>query len=412
MDNGSMGHRSTGPGMKVALLIQNTDRRKGGTEGYTLDLARALAVRGHQVTVIAEEGPEAVAQGAPDSGFTCMYVGVRGRYRWTRLKNFLGRLEDVYAHGAYDIVHAMLPVWRCDVYQPHAGLATELWLSGHLKYPRGIVRRWARRFNRWNLKRRGLARVERHLLERRPWVLCLSQAMRRFAARQFALPEERLVMLMNGIDLARFDPAPGARSRAALRAEWRIAADQPLALFVGHDWKRKGVAEAIEALAGVRDRRLALMIVGGGAPREYQKLARRLKVEPRVLFIDRVADPRPFYGAADFLLLPTREDTCSLVVLEALAMGLPVVTTRQNGASEMIQNGTQGLIVERGDAGGLVAALESMLEAGRLAEMSRAALALREELSFDRHVERIVEVYERVLGERRKAEGVAGGVRG
>ena len=122
----------------------------------------------------------------------------------------------------------------------------------------------------------------------------------------------------------------------------------------------------------------------------------------RVLFVGSVNDPRPYYGAADFLLLPTKRDTCSLVVLEALAMGLPVVTTRQNGASDVVEDGKQGIIVEHGDEAGLSGALEAMLDAGRLREMSRAALAMRAGLSFERHAERIEEVYEQVMNARRK----------
>jgi UDP-glucose:(heptosyl)LPS alpha-1,3-glucosyltransferase len=89
------------------------------------------------------------------------------------------------------------------------------------------------------------------------------------------------------------------------------------------------------------------------------------------------------------------------VVLEALAMGLPVVTTRQNGASDLVEDGKQGIIVEHGDAAGLSGALEAMLDAGRLREMSREALALRARLSFDHHAERIEEVYARVMNARR-----------
>jgi len=387
--------------MKVALLIQNADRRNGGAEGYTLDLARWLTARGHQVTVVAEEGPAAVAEGALAAGFKCMYVGANGRHRWTRLKDFLERLKAVYEHGVYDIVHSMLPVWRCDVYQPHAGLATDLWLTGHMKHRRGLVRRWARRFNRWNPKRRGLARVERELMGNRPWVLCFSRAMRRYAGEHFALPEDRLVMLMNGIDLARFDPALGARSREAIRGEWHVEADRRLALLIGNNWRLKGVSEAIAALARLGDRRIVLMLVGRGEPEAFRKLAEKLNVADRVLFVGGVNDPRPYYGAADFLLLPTKRDTCSLVVLEALAMGLPVVTTRQNGASDLVEDGKQGIIVEHGDAAGLSGALEAMLDAGRLREMSREALALRARLSFDHHAERIEEVYARVMNARR-----------
>jgi UDP-glucose:(heptosyl)LPS alpha-1,3-glucosyltransferase len=390
--------------MKIALVIQNADRRAGGAESYTLDLARMLGAgpggRGHQVSVIAEAGPTAVADGARAAGYQCVFLGAAGRTRWARLQDFLGRLKDFYEGGTYEIVHSMLPVLRCDVYQPHSGLATDSWLNGHLKHPRPLVQRWARRFNRFNRKRRGLARVEQELMRHRPWVLCFSSMMRDFAREQFSLPLDHLVTLVNGIDLSRFEPSVGVRSREAIREEWKIERDQRLALLVGNNWKLKGVQDAIGALHKLGDPRVVLMVVGRDDAIAYRKQAERLGVTDRVIFTGSVADPRPLYGAADFLLLPSRRDTCSLVVLEALAMGLPVITTRQNGASEVIEDGRQGLLLERGNPAALASAIRIMLEESRRREMAREAIALRSTLSIEHHVSRIEVLYQRIISER------------
>jgi UDP-glucose:(heptosyl)LPS alpha-1,3-glucosyltransferase len=393
--------------MRIALIIQNADRRAGGAESYTLDLARMLGTgpegRGHQVTVIAEHGPAAVAEGARAAGFQCVFLGAAGKRRWARLQDFLTRLKDLYEGGSYDIVHSMLPVLRCDVYQPHSGLATDTWLNGHLKHPRPLVRRWARRFNRFNRKRRGLARVEQELMRHRPWVLCFSSTMRDFAREKFSLPSDHLMILVNGIDLSRFDPASGFRSREALREEWKVEPDQKLGLLVGHNWKLKGVQDAIGAMKKVQEQGIVLMVVGRDDATNYRKLAEKLGVSGRVIFTGSVMDPRPLYGAADFLLLPTRRDTCSLVVLEALAMGLPVITTRQNGASEVIENGRQGLLLDRGDPAALASAMQIMLDDGRRRAMSREAIALRSTLSIEHQVSRIESVYRQVIEERRES---------
>ena len=87
-------------------------------------------------------------------------------------------------------------------------------------------------------------------------------------------------------------------------------------------------------------------------------------------FVGRMKDMRGLYGAADMLLLPTRRDTCSLVVLEALAMGLPVITTLQNGASEVMEDGKQGILLDRGDPAMLADAMAEMLDRERLRAMS------------------------------------------
>ena len=318
--------------MKIALIIQNGDRRRGGAEQYTLDLARSLAARGHAVTVVAEKGPQEVAESAAAAGFKCVYLGAKGALRWPRLQDFLKRVKALYEGGAYEVVHAMLPVWRCDVYQPHSGLAAELVAAGHMKHPGRVVQQFSRVANHMNLKRVGLARLEEQMMRpvdgAVPWILCSSSQMEAFARRQFpGVPDSHLVSMMNGIDLAYFDPAHGAGSRQAIREEWGIEKGQRLGVLVGNNWKLKGVREAIEALALANDPRLVVMIVGREEAAGYQKLAGRLGVGERVKFVGRVGDLRTVYGAADFMLLPTRRDTCSLVVLEGLAMGLPVITT-------------------------------------------------------------------------------------
>jgi UDP-glucose:(heptosyl)LPS alpha-1,3-glucosyltransferase len=294
----------------------------------------------------------------------------------------------------------MLPVWQCDVYQPHAGLAIDNLRMGHRLHPNWAARQLAWLFNQCNAKRRGLTVVERKMMAQRPWLLCFSEAMKRSACRNLGVPADRLMMLMNGIDLGRFDPAVAAQGREEIRAKWRINGAQRMALFVGNSWERKGVAEAIEAVGQLRDPRLVLLIAGRGKTEWYRRLAAKWGVEERVIFAGLVSDPRPLYGAADLLLLPTRQDTCSLVALEALVMGLPVLTTRQNGASDVITDGKQGAVVESGDIAGMCAALKQMMEEGRLKAMAAEALALRTSLSFAEHVRKVEEVYGKVVAER------------
>jgi UDP-glucose:(heptosyl)LPS alpha-1,3-glucosyltransferase len=264
------------------------------------------------------------------------------------------------------------------------------------------VRRWARRFNRFNIKWLGLARLEEEMMEMQPWMLCFSTAMRDFAREHYALPEDRVVMMMNGIDLARFEPGIGARSRDAIRGEWKVEDNQALGLLIGNNWRLKGVQDAIQALTHIREHEMRLMVVGHDDPVPYIRLAEKLNVRDRVIFAGGVSDPRPLYGAADFLMLPTRRDTFSLVVLEAMAMGLPVITTRQNGASEVIQDGKQGILLQRGDPAALAQAMRQMLDANRRRGMSQEVIAMRQQFSFDHHVGRIEGVYERVMAAKAK----------
>jgi UDP-glucose:(heptosyl)LPS alpha-1,3-glucosyltransferase len=281
-----------------------------------------------------------------------------------------------------------------------------------LKHPQPIVRQLSHLANQFNRKRVGQARVEAALMATNPWLLSISNLMSDFARTYFALPEDHIVMLRYGIDLARYDPDSAAfPSREFVRAQWKIRPDQTVGMFIGHNWIRKGVPEAIEALGLLQSQgkagNLVLLVVGRDDPHRYRRQAQRLGVADRVIFAGIAGDPRPFYRAADFLLLPTRQDTCSIVVLEALTMGLPVITTMQNGASELIEPGRQGLLTERGDSPALARAMLDMLVEARRKGMAAAALAMRGQLSQDQHVKTVEALYQRVVAARNPPSALA-----
>jgi UDP-glucose:(heptosyl)LPS alpha-1,3-glucosyltransferase len=393
--------------LKVALVILHANPATGGAERYTFDLAEGLARRGHEVTLIASTfGPR-------PAGVACVELGERGVTRLGRYRRFLDDLDRHLDGHAYDVVHAMLPVRRCDVYHPHAGVAAEAVESGHTKHAGVVKRELARVGNRVNLKRRAFARVERELLAgegprpRRlpddragedggvPVVLCLSDYVKGTVRKHYpGLPPGRLATLFNAVDLARFDPAKAPR---------RDAGDAVVGLMVAQDFERKGLREAITALARAGEARLVLDVVGKPDPAAYREVARSRGVERSVRFHGVRQDVFGAYAAADFFVLPTRHDPCSLVVLEALAMGVPVISTRQNGACEVMTEGVHGFVLESADdARGLAAAMREMCDDAARGRMREACLALRPKLAYDAHLDTLIGVYEDVRRRRRQ----------
>lgn len=381
--------------MRIALIILHADAPRGGAERYTLDLAAALAGAGHEVTLLA------ASFGEVPVGVKTVSLPYRGLTRTGKYNRFLDALDTHLLQHRYDIVHAMLPVRRCDVYHPHAGVAAEAMRSGHLKYPNLFARVLAWLGTQINLRRRRFARVERELLTgpTPPTVLCLSDYVKQAVRRHYAISEDHLFWLFNCVDLRRFDPE-GATSDVRMR--WGIGDEQIMALMIAQDYQRKGLREAIRALAMVGDPRLRLVVVGRDDDTPYRKLARELNVAERVIFAGPTKDPRSFYAAADCFVLPTRHDPCSLVVLEALAMGVPVISTVQNGACEIMTDGREGFILpDPSDVSALAAALRAMLDPAARRRMRDACLALRPRLSQEEHLRRLLEAYEHV----RKKEG-------
>ena len=373
------------PALKIALVILHADPARGGAERYTVDLAWALADAGYDVTLVAatfapkvERRPSRVhKQALPSNGFT----------RTQRYRRFLDALDSYLDDEHFDVVHAMLPVRRCDVYHPHAGLAVAAFESRKKKFE-----------SVFNPRRRAFAQVERALLARSPApvVLALSEYVKSSIQKYHPqLDDEHLPTLFNAVDLDYFD----ATARTPLKPPVN-------ALIVAQDFERKGLATAIRALAELRDQEMKLTVVGDDNPSRYRGLASSLGVLDRVRFVGGVRDTRPYYRDADFFVLPTRHDPCSLVVLEALAMGVPVISTRFNGACEVMADGVHGYVLnDPTDVKALAGAMRSMLDVRQRVKMSATCLALRPRLSYEHHLDSLLRIYGQVVEKRSQEPG-------
>jgi UDP-glucose:(heptosyl)LPS alpha-1,3-glucosyltransferase len=380
--------------MKVALVTMRTDPARGGAERYTIDLAAALAqeAAGHDVALLASS-----LDGIP-AGVHGVALAARAITRVGRYERFLDSLDAHLEAERYDVVHAMLPVRRCDVYHPHAGLA------------RAMVARDSALTRLVNPRRARGAAVEGRLLEstQPPVVLCLSEYVKRAVRQWYTLPDTHLPILFNAVDLQQYDPTARPGAREGLRARLRLDADHCVSTFVGHDFERKGLREAVAALGALReanggqlDRRLKLLIVGRPNARKYVALAQQLGVAEQVIEFGPTDDAYAAYRAADFLVLPTKHDPCSLVVLEALAMGVPVVSTRFNGACEIMTDGVHGFVLEDpADVAALAGAVRRLLDPELRRRMSQACLELRPKLAYQNHLRRLLAIYQQTIERR------------
>ena len=380
--------------MKVALVILHADPARGGAERYTIDLAGALVKRGHEVALLASSFGEEVA------GVRQQLLDAGGATRARRYLRFLDSLDAHLVSNDYDIVHAMLPVRRCDVYHPHAGLAAEALARGHLKHRGAIPRTLSQLANRFNPRRQQFGEVERRLLRSPtpPVVLCLSDYVKATVRTHYPeLPEECLTKLFNATDLDRFDPTTRPTAGEGVRQRFGFSPDDVVGLMLAQDFQRKGLKESIIALADVADPRLKLLVAGKQNPSGYRRLAENVGIGRQVCFAGATNDPYAFYRAADFLILPTWHDPCSLVVLEAIAMGLPVISTAMNGACEIMQSDIHGYVIpDPADRPALAQALGRLLDSPRRKQMSLACLSLRPALSYENHLQALEQAYGRI----------------
>jgi UDP-glucose:(heptosyl)LPS alpha-1,3-glucosyltransferase len=377
--------------VKIALVILHADPRRGGAERYTVDLAAALSAAGHNVDLLAADAA------GPIPSVRTVFAHSGALTRAGRYGQFLESVDRQLEAESYDIVHAMLPVNRCDIYHPHAGLALAALLRGHEKRSSAVMSRLSQIGNQLNRRRRRFAAVERQLLTRSdaPVVICLSDYVKQSIAEYYPLPSDRLATLFNAVDLDKFNPADRPQSRRDVRERLGLAASDRVALFMAQDFARKGLAAAIDAVALVCEPALRLIVVGKESPAQYIRQAASRGIASQIIFAGSTDDPADYYRAADFFVLPTRHDPCSLVVLEALAMGLPVISTIRNGACEIMQNGVHGAVLpDPNDIPALAASIRELCDDAKRAAMSQACLSLRPRLDMSGHLDRLLAIYE------------------
>jgi UDP-glucose:(heptosyl)LPS alpha-1,3-glucosyltransferase len=237
-----------------------------------------------------------------------------------------------------------------------------------------------------------------------PGVLCL--AVSEMAAREFMnyyARSENVRVIFNAVNVPDVPDEQRRSWRQELREKVGVGSGSPLFLFVGMDFRRKGVAQAIEAFgqwyrcpAGLQGARF--VAVGQEKIGSYRRLVRKLGLVKQVHFEPRADNVWPWYAAADVCVLLSWYDPCSRVVLEAVRWAVPSITTVFNGAAEILARGAGLVVSSPDDIDAVVKAMADLSDPDRLAARRQACRDVADELSMDRHVEQLMEAYREVAG--------------
>jgi glycosyltransferase involved in cell wall biosynthesis len=232
-------------------------------------------------------------------------------------------------------------------------------------------------------------------------LIAVSAGVRGELGRWYGVPSDAVAVIHNGVEPAEFTAEALAPLRAPTREALGLPADAPVVLYVG-DFYRKGLAVAISALAAAERPDAWLLVVGRGEYDAFRAHAARLGVAERLCFTGFVPDTRPYFAAADVFVFPTRYEPFGMVVTEAMAAGLPVITTRAAGAAEVIAHGEDGLLVDvPTDAAAFGRALAEVLgDPARAARMGQAARRKAATVSWDRIAAETEAVYEALVAAR------------
>ena len=168
-------------------------------------------------------------------------------------------------------------------------------------------------------------------------------------------------VIRNGVDTNFFCPATRFSRRAEAREHFGLSDNEFTLLFIGNDWKKKGLITVLEALADCRESPLKLLVVGDDDRRSYSETIRQFAIEDRVFFLPKSPDVLQFYAAADLCVAPSLEDAFGLPVLEAMACGLPVISSPRAGVSEIINDRMDGFVLRNPEDSHELAELLRML---------------------------------------------------
>jgi len=204
------------------------------------------------------------------------------------------------------------------------------------------------------------------------------------------------VLIRNAVDADAFHPGLRDEMRAGVRQQVKIPANANVALHVGSGFERKGVAALLEAVALAPTKPWALVVGRDKRLPRYVELARRLGIAERTRFVGAVSDVRPYYAAADSFVLASLYDPQPNAVLEAMACGLPVVTTTKCGAAELLAENESGFVRDALDVHGFAEAI-GRLDGGVALRMGKAARAAVEAYTPAAMARKYLDLYRRLL---------------
>lgn len=368
--------------MKLAL-IRKTYTAFGGAERHVDRFIDAVLARGYDVHLFAARWP---GSGPSQDGVTVHRVPVVPGPRWAEVWSFAVRASRMAAAGGFDLVHSFDRVVRSDVYRAGDGVHREWLRRRRLAQPV-----WRRAIPSLNPLHLVYLALERGLFEGNcRAIIANSERGKAEILAHYRADPGRIRVIRNGVDVGRFVP-PDEEARRKARALGNVAEGERVVLLAGSGFERKGVTAAIRVMPHLSTCP-TLVVAGRGDPGRYLRLAASLGVADRVRFVGPVPDMLSWYHAADALLLPTLYDPFANVVLEALACGLPVVTTAANGAAEVLTGDTGVVVDDPLGVDALARAVDRVLSWGR--SRAGACRAAAERFPQGRQVEATLALYD------------------
>lgn len=319
------------PKLDIALNFPGCHRH-GGVERIVYECSRYLVGKGHRVTIYAQEW-EPLPH--PDISYQLIRSSPSA---WLNPTLYYRGLKSALSSHHHDLIVGFGAecigdiIWTSSVHRA--------WISSDLNWMTHTARRL-------HPKHQIILKMEKRLFTQGDWskLIVSTQAVAADLNRLYGVDFGKTEVVPNGVNFQEFDPVQYQWMGNRIRRHLSIPEGGVIALFVGYDAERKGLPTMLQAASTIKEKRLYLIAVGLRNIRQYRLLADQLGIGNRFIALAPISPITPYYAAADFFLLPTRYEAMCLAILEALAMGLPVITSNIPGAKEAITHLENGLLI-------------------------------------------------------------------
>ncbi len=312
-----------------------------------------------------------------------------------RLLSFAFQGKSSVQRGQYDVTHSYGNVIGCDVITAQSCHRSGMEIRRRLK-----EKALGGRVN-FGVADRIRLMIEHENYGKRQYkkVIACSNLVKRELVEHYAVPESDITVIPNGVDIDEFHPRNRNVFREEVRRSSNIGDNELVLLFVGHEFVRKGLGTVIRSIALLKDRMLKLLVCGADHADPFRHLAQSLGVERQVYFLGAQPEVEKYYAASDVFVFPTLHEAFGLVVIEAMASGLPIVVSGTAGAAEdIIEDGKTSLLLSNPqNPEELAAKIQILREDESLRKALGSAARKRvESYTWEASAERVLEVYEQI----------------
>ncbi|HPU30066.1 MAG TPA: glycosyltransferase family 4 protein [Syntrophorhabdaceae bacterium] len=367
--------------MKIGLAIYNFDPKKGGAERYAFDLSQRLSKKGHEVFVICSNGISV-------EDIKLIKVNSIRYPKWLRILFFALEHKKIVKNIKPDVVLGFGNTIEFDVYQSHGGVH-KVWMKREIESYDNPIEKALKAFAlKTSIHQRIQKWISEYPIRNKSYkkIIAISHMIKKHMIDSYNILEDEIEVVYNGVDTERFKMGEKIKDSGKTRI-----------LFSAGNFRLKGLSPLLNALEGlIKERRdILLIVMGRGKKERYTRLIEKKGLKGHVLFTGETAHPELTYMESHFLVHPTFYDACSLTTMEAMASGLPVITTRWNGASTLVTENEGFVIDEPRNIEGLRGALMALMDRERMEAMGRNARLKVQSFTMERNAQEI----ERILSE-------------